>query len=115
MSEKNKIKFFLDEKLSKPMDKDDKGNLRKRFKRGMTGAEDLVESIFIHNPTKFDFTISEVIVPDGVKANLKANDMLKAYEVRQVDLIWVATKKENPLSVSLGIRGNFLIYPDDWF
>lgn len=107
------IELYEDEKLEKKLDLDDP-TTKFRFKRAMKGNEDVIDSLWIRNPSKYEYVIEGLELPDGLSTDVPDGTSIPAYDVKKVNLIWKAVNSEKPLSENVKIKGNFFIYPDDW-
>ena len=102
-----KLSYFKDKGLTEPLSEI-------RFRRPMTGEEDLEETIYVFNSTDYDFSVTDLILPPNVETDLKKGEVIPAHEAKEVKLIWKANNDDKPLSEEFGVRGYYVMYPEGW-
>lgn len=108
-NKETKLGIYKDDKLTKML-----GDEPLKFSRPMTGEEDLEEVVYVHNPTNYDFTVSDMVLPSNVESDMKKDDLIGAHDVRKVVLRWKANNEDKPMQGELLIRGYYVMYPQNW-
>lgn len=107
------LKFYYDEKCTKMVPKNEKGEAQLRFPKPPFGGEEVSVDYYVRNETEDDFTATEVPNPPRTKIKLHQASLYPKHAVKITVTFMPEKDSEVPLNAPLKIKGFYIIKPKD--